>query len=187
LDTQYTVYCIFFVILTTLLFHAKEIEFNILTELSEPERREEVARMLPGGNHKSAQDSHDKTEALIHKDVKHGFVMPCTRDIGEELPGAMVQPCGLARQFTLLEDGSRTQKYRLTHDLSYSADKTGTSVNDRIGMDRYPAMSYGWCLLRVIHFIVALREAHPDKKIFISKYDFSDAYKRMAHSARLMT
>jgi hypothetical protein len=28
LDTQYTVYCIFFVILTTLLFHAKEIEFN---------------------------------------------------------------------------------------------------------------------------------------------------------------
>jgi hypothetical protein len=28
LDTQYTVYCIFFVILTTLLFHAKEIEFD---------------------------------------------------------------------------------------------------------------------------------------------------------------
>jgi hypothetical protein len=28
LDTQYTVYCIFFVILTTLLFHAQEIEFN---------------------------------------------------------------------------------------------------------------------------------------------------------------
>jgi hypothetical protein len=35
LDTQYTVYCIFFciffVILTTLLFHAQEIEFNRLT------------------------------------------------------------------------------------------------------------------------------------------------------------
>jgi hypothetical protein len=44
-------------------------------------------------------------------------------------------------------------------------------------------MFYGWCLTRIIHFIVSLRRAHPDKRIFISKYDYSDAYQRMAHSA----
>jgi hypothetical protein len=54
-------------------------------------------------------------------------------------------------------------------------------------MSRYPTMIYGWCLLRILHFVlVALRAAHPTKKIFISKYDFSDAYKRVAHSARSM-
>ena len=38
--------------------------------------------------------------------------------------------------------------------------------------------------MRVIHFIVALRKAHPNKKIFISKFDFSDAHRRVTHSAR---
>jgi hypothetical protein len=47
-------------------------------------------------------------------------------------------------------------------------------------------MIYGWCLLRILHFVVALRAAHPTKKIFISKYDFADPYKRVAHSAKAM-
>jgi hypothetical protein len=62
------------------------------------------------------------------------------------------------------------------------------AVNQRIDMDQYPEMVYGWCLLRILHFVVALRlVAHPDRRIFISKFDFSDAYKRMAHSARAIT
>jgi hypothetical protein len=44
-------------------------------------------------------------------------------------------------------------------------------------------MIYGWCLGRVVHFIVALRAEHPDSRIFIAKYDFSDAYRRVAHTA----
>ena len=50
-------------------------------------------------------------------------------------------------------------------------------------MHAYPAMIYGFCLLRLIHYIVALRLAFPDELILISKYDFSDAYRRIAHSA----
>jgi hypothetical protein len=49
-------------------------------------------------------------------------------------------------------------------------------------MDEYVEMIYGWCLSRVIHFIVALRLAHPLLRIFIMKYDYSDAYRRVAHS-----
>jgi hypothetical protein len=44
-------------------------------------------------------------------------------------------------------------------------------------------MIYGWCLGRIIHFIVALRLVHPDQRIFIAKYDYSDAYRRIAHAA----
>jgi hypothetical protein len=51
-------------------------------------------------------------------------------------------------------------------------------------MTKYPEMIYRWCFGRVIHFIMALRVEHPDSRIFIAKYDFSDAYRRVAHTAR---
>ncbi len=44
-------------------------------------------------------------------------------------------------------------------------------------------MIYGWCLGRILHFIAALRLAHPRQRIFIAKYDYSNAYRRIAHSA----
>ena len=49
-------------------------------------------------------------------------------------------------------------------------------------MDQYPEMVYGWALPRIIHFIVALRLAWPLRTIFISYYDYSDAYWCMAHN-----
>jgi hypothetical protein len=44
-------------------------------------------------------------------------------------------------------------------------------------------MVYGWCLRRIFHFVVLIRTHHPTKSILISKYDYSDAYRRIAHSA----
>jgi hypothetical protein len=66
-------------------------------------------------------------------------------------------------------------KERLTHDMSFSITGEGLSVNNRVDMSAYTEMVYGWCLSRVIHYIVALRGAHPGKRIYIAKYDFSDA------------
>jgi hypothetical protein len=50
-------------------------------------------------------------------------------------------------------------------------------------MSQYPKMIFGWCLPRIIHFIVALRLAHPESRILIAKYNFSNAYRRIAHLA----
>jgi hypothetical protein len=58
------------------------------------------------------------------------------------------------------------------------------SVNNRVDMEKYPEMIFGWCLPRIIHFVVALRLAYPDTRILIAKYNFSDAYRRINHSAR---
>jgi hypothetical protein len=83
----------------------------------------------------------------------------------------MVQPAGLALQFALLQDGSRVPKRRLTQDSSFALTFPEASVNERVDMDTYPEMIYGWGLSRIIHFIVALRLRHPNSKIFIAKYD----------------
>jgi len=74
-----------------------------------------------------------------------------------KLKGAMVQPCGLANQFTLTETRERALKARLTQDLFFSITGEDVVVNKRVKMNEYPEMIYGWCLSRVIRYIVALR------------------------------
>jgi hypothetical protein len=160
------------------------MDYKFTTAISEDERKDEVNHMLARGNHKSTSERPEVTQRLLKRDVTYGFAMACEPSIVKELKGAMVQPCGVAKQFSLQADGSRAKKERLTHDLSFDTQDRHFSVNNRIGMSQYPEMVYGWCLLRILHFVVALRLAHPTKKLFISKFDFSDAYKRVAHSAR---
>ena len=159
------------------------MRYEFRRELSEEERIKELGAMLERGNHKSAKDDTAEVERLLGKDVEHGFSLPVLTSIVKKIKWAMVQPAGLASQFALQPDGSRVPKDRLTHDLTFE-DSEGTSVNNRVDMDRYPDMIYGWCLLRVVHFIVALRAAFPNHRILIAKYDFSDAYRRVAHAAQ---
>ena len=73
----------------------------------------------------------------------------------------------------------------MTQDLSFSTsrDKEPTSINDRIDMSAYSEMIFGWCLSRILHFIVAIRLEFPLLLILIAKYDYSDACRRIAHSA----
>ena len=139
--------------------------------------------MLRRGNHKSAEEARDEVMRLFLKDVTHGFSMPFDPKLVLDLKGSMVQPCGMVKQFSLQSDGSRVKKNRLTQDLSFSLKDSSASVNDRLDMEQYPEMIHGWCLLRVMHFVVALRLKHPRSRMFISKCDFSDACRRMAHAA----
>ncbi|KAI2498101.1 hypothetical protein MHU86_16411 [Fragilaria crotonensis] len=165
------------------------MEYVFTRELSETERKDEVGAMLARGNHKSAQSEQDQVGKLISKDVLHGFTIPIPVETVVLIPGAMVQPLGLVQQWTVAPDGERVIKYRLTQDLSFSTDKKAptVSINSRVDMASYPEMIYGWCLPRIIHYIVSLRIHSPTLLILISKYDYSDAYRRMAHSAKAAT
>lgn len=138
--------------------------------------------MLERGNHKSALLDPGKTGAALAKEVSHGFSLPLPASKVTQIKGAMVQPCGLAHQMSLQADGSRKKKSRLTHDLSYSLTQPNAGVNQRIDINQYPEMIFGWCFSRTLHFISALRYNYPQHRILIAKYDFSDAYRRMMHS-----
>jgi len=141
--------------------------------------------MLALGNRQSATNNPSLVAKLLAKDVKHGFVIPIPTASIVSIPDAMVQPLGIAKQFTLDAEGRRQPKNRLTQDLTFQiADpKPPTSVNNRVHMDAYPEMIYGWCLSRILHFVMALCAAFPQIAILMCKYDYSDAYRRMAHSA----
>ena len=154
-------------------------------ELDSVTKSEELQTLLARGNHQSAKNHPVQVAALLTKDVTHGFAIPIPTATVRKIPNAAVQPLGLAQQWTLDEKGNRVIKYRMTQDLSFTSDRNAPhrSINSRIDMTAYPEMIYGWCLPRILHYIVALRLAYPDLIIFICKYDYSDAYRRVAHSA----
>ena len=154
-------------------------------ELTPDERSDEVDAMLASGNHKSAHTERVRVGELLAKDVTHGFTIPLPLSVVRLIPGAMVQPLGLVQQWTVNLDGERKAKFRFTQDLSFSTDRGSrpTSINARVDMSANVEMVYGWCLPRIVHFIVSLRSQNPTLLILISKYDYSDAYRRIAHSA----
>jgi len=153
-------------------------------ELSEEERALELRAQLERGNHKSVVGKSEQLRALLAKDVTHGFSFPVPANTVSRIGGAMVQPCGIVSQASLQADGTRKTKDRLTHDLSFSCAIPNSSVNDRIDMSRYPELVYGWCMTRLIHFIVCLRLWAPEVKIYIMKFDYSDAYRRISYTGQ---
>ena len=163
------------------------MDYIFKRELTSKEMKLEAEHMIARGNHKSATAAEDVVEGLLLKDVTHGFSLPFPATMIPKIPRSAVQPCGLAAQFSLQADGSRAIKQRLTHDLSYARTGEGISINDRIDMTQYPEMYYGWCLIRLIHFIVCLRFDHPGRRILVAKYDYSDAYRRMSQTWKAAT
>jgi hypothetical protein len=125
-------------------------------ELSDEQRRAGVNAMILRGNHKSVQQESEAVRKLLEKDVLHGFSLPVSPDIVPNIANAMVQPAGVVKQFSLTEDGSRVLKSQLTQDLTFPFTFLKASVNSRIDMGACAEMTCGWCLSRIIHFIVAL-------------------------------
>lgn len=158
------------------------LDYHYTTKLSDEQRALELEAQLSYGNHRSARADSNRVTELLARDVKHGFAIPLPVESIKLMKGAAVQPCGIVKQFSLEADGSRSLKARLTHDLSHSLTREDASVNSRIDMSRYPEMVYGWCLVRIIHFVVCLRAEHPEVEIYVQKFDYSDAYRRISHT-----
>ena len=75
---------------------ASGMPYRYSTNITESERQAEVLAMLARGNHKSAQEEPEIAGQLLAKDVAHGFSMVIPRELVPQIPGAMVQPVGLA-------------------------------------------------------------------------------------------
>lgn len=160
------------------------VSFHFDWELTEADRKEDLELAMEYGNHKSAASNEVEVRRLLEKEVLHGFALPIPLDSLVELPGALLQPMGAAKQATLGPTGERIEKTRLTHDSSFNFTKTKRSINDRIDQDAYNELIYGFCLSRILHFMVALRLEFPNKTIFTAKFDYADAYRRLHHNGR---
>lgn len=154
------------------------VHFKMKDDVDDEARRQENEALLSRGNHKSARDAPDDLHAALDKDTTRGFSVPLLRESIQRIPEARVAPMGIARQLTVTETGERKPKIRLTHDQSFS---TGIipSVNELVDLEGLPDLVFGWALHRLIHHIIALRQAYRFDPIFICKFDYSSAYRRL--------
>ena len=59
------------------------------------------------------------------------------------------------------------------------------SVNKRVIEESLSACVYGFTLRQMLHTIIALRRQYPNAVIFITKFDFKLAYRRLHLRARM--
>ena len=87
--------------------------------------------------------------------------------------GTSLHLCGILphlnrRKMTIDDEGTFIEKRQPIHDQSFLQVTSATSLNSRM-------------LLRVVHYILWLRENNPTSRILISKTDLDSAYRR-AHT-----
>jgi hypothetical protein len=148
-----------------------------LRPISRKDRLGDLAFHLARGNHKSASTNSSKLRELLNDNITHGFSLPLPISCLSHINNASLAPLGIVEQPTIDEFGQIVDKWRMTHDQTYCGP-SATSVNRRTILEELHPCMYGFALLRLAHYIVDLRRRHPDKRIFIGKFDLKAAYRR---------
>ena len=150
-----------------------------LSPLSKEMRKKDLLEALSFGNHKGVTKHKKIFEKLIKKDIIHGYALPIPLNKVTEIENALMAPLNIAEQNTISELGEIVPSQRLTHNQSKEFSASGTSVNSRVQKEALQDCLYGHCLLRMIHYILALRSKYPNKRILLQKIDYKSAYRRL--------
>jgi len=149
-----------------------------LAPLTNEIRRKDTIEALAYGNHKGAHTHQEFFNQLLQKDVKHGYSLVIPISAVLKIKGALLAPLNIAEQFTISEFGEVVQTQRLTHNQSKVFSASNTSVNSRVNKDALQDCMYGHMIVRLVHYIVALRLREPDQIILMQKTDYKSAYRR---------
>jgi hypothetical protein len=150
-----------------------------LRPIDDNTRKQKNLEFISRGNHKSAIKHEDILSEILLKEIAQGWMIPLPLSYIHSIDHAELAPVGIAEQWQPNQDGSRSIKYRLTHDQSFEAS-VGTSVNNRVITEDLDELFYGHCLMRLIHYIVSIRLHLPSTRILGCKTDFKAAYRRIS-------
>ena len=145
---------------------------------SDTDRKQENDAILDYGNHASARKKPEALRKVMAKDAKYGYAFPVTFDCARQLKHGRAGPLGVAQHAGIDEKGEIILKDRLAHDQTFSmghAPSLNRLVDESVLID----LVYGWCIDRLIHQLVAIRQKHPSERILICKFDWGAAYRRI--------
>ena len=147
---------------------------------NEKTRLQDLEQSIKRGNHKSFDKPHlaKSLDENIDKELRRGYLIPLPIKYLKKLKKSRVIPMGMTEQFTINEEGKRVPKPRSCHDASFPME-SGYSVIDDHDLALLSPCQYGQCLRRIIHAILKIRYEFEDEIIYIIKYDFEAAYRRL--------
>ena len=146
----------------------------------ESTRLKDLQASIKRGNHKSCKKPHleKSLKENIEKEIRRGYLIPLPVKYLQKLKNAAVIPMGMSEQFTINEKGQRIPRPRPCHNASFPME-SGYSVNDDHELALLSPCQYGQCLRRVIHAILQMRLNNEKRIIYVIKYDFEAAYRRL--------
>jgi len=165
--------------LTDIVLNGTSYHLDKSVNYSAEQADEDLFFNIERGNNKSTIGNEDFITKSLIKEVSRGWAFPIPVSWLSEIPGVAVTPIGVAKQFTLDEDGKIIPKCRMTHDCSRPS-KSGHSLNSRIDDEMMEECIYGNCMWRILYQIHQLRIENPNVAILLSKLDFDSAYRRMS-------
>jgi hypothetical protein len=145
--------------------------------ISKEERDQNNAFTMKRGNHKSSDLHPSAFNQLITTEVRRGFQLPPPLDAWRHLPNDMVAPAGMNTQGSIYEFGQLIFKDRATFDQSCPGP-TGEPVHKRVETLSRTPCKFGFCIKRIINYIVFLRHCYPSNRILVGKFDWKTAYRR---------
>ena len=155
--------------------------------IPEQERKEDLAAIIKRGNHQSAKAKRYLLSDALKKEINKAWALILPIDAWKVLPDLEVAPMGVASRLGIAATGEYIEKDRITHDLSWRGHSSHESINSRTEECSLHPVMFGYCMSRIIHYIVNLRQRHPKKIIWIRKEDFKSAYRRLHLSAKIAT
>jgi len=91
-----------------------------LEDLPESDRLAKNEEFIMRGNHKSTKIYNSKLEKILTQELRQGWMFPLPLEYVQQLKHGELAPVGIEdSQWSELPDGSRKQKFRLTHDQSF--------------------------------------------------------------------
>jgi hypothetical protein len=149
-----------------------------LTELSEDDRQADLKTAIEYGNHKGAINEGERVIKELESEINQGWQLPISIHSLDKVHEAIVAPVGMVKQVSIEADGTRGEKYRMTHDQSFPFT-SGQSVNSRMKWEEIQDCVFGFALRRFIYTLVAYRIKYPQTPILLAKTDYKSAYRRM--------
>ena len=141
-------------------------------------RLSDLAAAQTRGNHGGATQKPEALATFFRDEVKKGWMLPLPLSQLDKIPNLCLSPVNIVEQGTIDMHGHRVKSERLTHDLSFDFG-SGLPVNTRAIAEQLTPCFYGHALRRFCHYIVALRAQNPNVKIFLAKFDWKSAYRRL--------
>ena len=152
-----------------------------MVELEPSLRLQDLTEGLERGNHKGATIFQAELEKKFEKEIMHGWMLPLPKEAATLLPFAEYCPTSIVEQMTIDDMGTFIEKRRPIHDQSFLPSSSASSMNSRVHNELLDECRYGHMLLRLVHYILWLREHHPTTRILLSKTNLDSAYRR-AHT-----
>ena len=88
-----------------------------VSKIDDKTRRAKNSELLLRGNHKSATTHSEYLGTSLNKEIIQGWMIPLPIEFLKRLKHAEIAPIGVAQQYQALDDGTRSLKWRMIHDL----------------------------------------------------------------------